>query len=262
MKRYVVFSVNENPQYLFYLPIVIWAWRKFDWIPVVMHRGPKDELFYLMMRTCKFPGIVGLSEMEGYRSDTIAQVSRLYAACAIREKSYIMTSDADMLPLKDYWNPTEDEITVYGHDLTGYGHYPICYIGMSRDKWKEVMLLDSDDWNEMILRDLDAMGQAKSEDSVKRWVTDQDLITMRLGHFRKTMINRGVLANGYAYGRVDRSAWSPDHPELIDCHMLRDIYSNPDNLGRTLLLLNKVWPKEDFKWFVNYVELFNKVLKG
>ena len=264
MTKFVVISVNENPQYLFYLPLTIWAWRKFGWTPIVMCSGPQGIHFLAAIKHSLNPDMWRVGPIDGYGTDTTAQVSRLYAACLYGpDNDYLMTSDVDMLPLSDYWKFDPEKITVWGHDLTGFQHMPICYIGMKRTRWIEVMGLYSHRYNELIKRDLDDMPNAKSSDSVKRWVVDQDLITDRINSvtFEKDFVARGTLPNGYPVGRVDRSAWIMEHPQMIDCHMLRDIYSNPDHLAKTMLLLYKVWPDEDFTWFTDYVKEFNILCK-
>ena len=265
MKKYIVLSTNRNPDYLYYTPIVCWAWECFGWTPIVMLNGLNDQppIFDLVARHCDciFQNWHKVFSIDGYRSDTITQISRLYGACVA--DGYLMTGDIDMLPLSDYWKFDENEITVWGHDLTGYGHYPICYIGMPSDKWVEVMNLNTTDYNSLIKRDLDSLPQAKDPDFYKYWFSDQDLITQRLKPFKKTLINRGQLPNGFARGRVDRGNWSLEHEEFIDCHMLRDMYKLSDtgrgNFAKTMRLLERVWPNENFGWFKEYTTEFQKL---
>lgn len=256
--RYVILSVDENPQYQFYLPLVCWAWRKFGWTPFIMYRGKRNPTWDYVFATSGYPSGVFLDAINGYKNETIAQIARLYAGCCFTSNVYVMTSDIDMLPLSDYWDVDTTKITVWGHDLTGYQHMPICYIGMTSQRWIELMGLSSDDHDRFIKRDLDSLPNAKSEDSVKRWVVDQDLITERINgvQFDKLFVPRGIYNNGYPIGRVDRSAWHLMHDQFIDCHMLRDIWKSPDNLAKTLLLLYKIWPEEDFAWFQEYTEKF------
>jgi len=267
MKKYIVLSTNWNPDYLYYLPLTVWAWRKFGWDPIVfiegISNGANSELINRTIdRAILYPEFYGgLKPHNEYRSDTITQISRLYGACVV--DGYLMTGDIDMLPLSDYWKFNEEEITVWGHDLTGYGHYPICYIGMPSDKWVEVMNLNTTDYNSLIKRDLDSLPQAKDPDFYKYWFSDQDLITQRLKPFKKTLINRGQLPNGFARGRVDRGSWSLEHEEFIDCHMLRDMYKLSDtgrgNFAKTMRLLERVWPNENFDWFKEYTTEFQKL---
>jgi len=271
MKKYIVLSVNNNPDYLYFLTLTCWAWRKLGWEPIVMYHRMHDEMKNreLEQLTVDYGGndlltlkIHTIRGVDGYRSDTITQISRLYAAC-IQPDSYLMTGDIDMIPLSDYWNPNENNITCYGHDLTGYGHYPICYIGMPSSRWVEVMGLTSNDYNALIKRDLDTLPQAKDPDFYKYWFCDQDLITKRLADttFPITVINRGQYSNGFARGRVDRGAWSLNHKEYIDAHLHQQMYhkGREDKFNQTLDLLYKIWPDEDFDWFVLYTNEFRKL---
>ena len=263
MKKYVILSTNWNPDYLYYTPLVVLAWRKFGWTPVVFYEG---ELTEAAKFTFQIAGItpIFLQPQDGYRSDTITQVSRLYGACVV-ESGYLMTSDIDMIPLSDYWKFNHDEITVWGHDLTGFTHYPICYIGMTAERWREVMGLSSSDYDTLIRRDLDTLPQAKDPDFYKYWFSDQDLVTNRIDatEFPVKHNHRGQYPNGFAVGRVDRGDWNLTHARFIDCHALRDIYKHSDtgvmNMGRTMRMLDRIWPEESFQWFIDFTREYQKL---
>lgn len=266
MKKHIVLSVNDNLKYLYYLPLTAWAWRKFGWDVIGFVSEPHDKAWELITNTCSENGISGtihaVYAIDGYTSETIAQVSRLYAACV--KDGYLMTGDIDMIPLSDYWKFDENEITTWGHDLTAYQHYPICYVGMPSTRWIEVMGLRNDDFNTLMKEDLDSMPNAKCSDSVKRWVVDQDLITQRLNdtQFKKISVERGAYRNGYPIGRVDRSAWTLNHEVFIDAHLPHDVLKNQESFKKVMDLLHKNWPKEDFLWFVNYTKEFKKLANG
>src|SRR5688572_28803620 len=213
MKKHIILSVNDNPDYLFHVPLTVWAWRKLGWEPIVFFAGLDDQppLFELA-----FHQGLELHEghkaflINGFKSETIAQVSRLYGACVA--DGYIMTGDIDMLPLSDYWQPDFNKLTVWGRDLTDY-HYPICYIGAPSETWREIMDIPSSDYNALIKQDL--------RQQQNMWVLDQDIITERINNsgfipFRK---DRGTdKRTGYPIGRIDRSHWTLEHKEYIDCH--------------------------------------------
>lgn len=270
MNKKIVLSVNENPEYLFYLPLTVWAWQQFGWEPIVFMSGKQDQEILKLIygyQWMKLRNRFVIRLNNGYQTDTLAQVSRLYAGCVASATDYLMTGDVDMLPLSDYWKPEKNRITVWGHDLTGHQHIPICYIGMDRLNWRDTMNLYSTDYDLLIKRDLDSMPNAKSEDQVKRWVVDQDLITERINSIEgggKLFIGRGILPNGYPVGRVDRSAWTLDHPQFIDAHLPRGIWKDTnegqDNFKKTLILLYVIWPKEDFTWFVDYAKQFYQLV--
>lgn len=263
MKKTIILSVNDNPEYLFYTPLTVWAWRYFGWEPVLFYHG---QLFNsLAVLAINKTQDVGDSTYQldgtGYHSETVSQISRLYGSCVF--DGYIMTGDIDMIPLSDYWKPDPYKLSVWGHDLTGYEHYPICYIGAPSEIWAQIMkVCGESDYNKAIKRDLDLLPQAKSIDRVKRWVTDQDLITERIkkSGLQAEHYHRGTYKNGYARGRVDRSAWTLKHDQFIDCHMLRGIYNNKDHYNKTMELLRTVWPNENWKWFEDYVTEFKKNL--
>jgi hypothetical protein len=245
--KYVVISTNEVPKYRFYQPLVEWAWRKLDWGVITFNVG-------IECGDNRWP-----VECSGYKSETVAQVSRLYGACVTKPGDYLMTSDVDMLPLSDYWKPKFDDITCYGRDLTDY-HYPICYIGMNHDNWSLVMDLDGPDYDKYISQDLIFSRQSKNV-----WCFDQDLITKNINktwHRDKlTLVDRGTdKRTGYPIGRVDRSNWRLDHSVLIDAHLPHDILTSEDSFKKVINLLHTVWPSEDFKWFIQYYKDFKKTL--
>lgn len=265
MKKYIVLSVNDNVDYLYFTPLTCWAWRKFGWEPIVFFLGNKGDAARLAFDLSSVNPI-RLNKPEQYRSDTITQISRLYGACLfdrISPNDFLMTGDIDMLPLSDYWKAFDPhQPKVWGHDLTGFGHFPICYIGMTANSWGLVMNLEVQDANYHIKRDLDTLPQAKDPDFYKYWFTDQDLITQRLkeyGTSKIDFINRGQYANGYAKGRVDRGAWTLEHEQFIDAHLFQQTWQNDEKVRKTMELLETVWPEEDFQWFRNYTAQFRKL---
>lgn len=270
MKKYVILSVNDNPKYLFHVPLTVWAWRYFGWEPIVfVHASLTQSMFSFIRAFCFDTGCLKFHirqtmRIDGYSDETITQVSRLYGA-SIPEvaEDYLMTGDIDMIPLSDYWKPDENKLTVYGRDLTDY-HYPICYIGMDSEKWKEVMNIDGDDYQYYMQRDLMTMPHAKGPDKVKRWVTDQDLITEKINnsHFVPERVDRGTdKRTGYPIGRVDRSHWTLNHDVFIDAHLPHDVLTNDESFKKILALLHHVWPKEDWKWWIEYYREFKKLMK-
>lgn len=224
MIRRVVLSVDDNPKYLVYKPLVMWAWRQFNWDPFMFTWANSDH------------------------SKTLAQVSRLYAANVTdNDEDYVMLSDFDMLPLSDYWVFNPEIVTAWGRDLTDY-HYPICYVGMRAKIWKELFPKDK------LYQELAVRGCY--------WTVDQDILTENLLAYGKQNIDhrdRGTdNRTGYPVGRVDRSNWRTDHPVLIDCHMPHDILTNKGSYDKLDTLLRQVWPKEDFTWWREHYEKFKK----
>lgn len=253
MRKVIVLSVDENPKYLYYIPLVVWAWEKYGWQPLLFVCGRMDVVKRYI------PDIQNYNPREVLRYEpheraTIAQVSRLYGACCVPD-GMLMTSDADMLPLSDYWKPDTGKINCYGRDLTDY-HYPICYIAAESILWLTVMEIKSTLYGVHLRRDL--------REQKNPWILDQDIITERLlayGKDKINHINRGTdKRTGYPIGRVDRSNWRLDHKELIDAHLPHDILTNSESYKKVCDLLKHVWPKEDFTWYFNYHKEFKKLL--
>jgi hypothetical protein len=239
MNRIVVVSTNNNPNYYFYAPYVKKAWNSLGWKVCVMITHDVDP--------SQIDGdyIITIPNIEGIRLETQAQAGRLYAANHLPADSYLMTSDMDLIPLSDYWNPEANRISVYGFDLTDYTTYPMAYIGMSCAKWKSVMRLTGDTISDFI-RDAQDTKVAYSSDWEKWWSFDQDLITKRLHVFKTGIqfINRGRASGSvYATGRIDRgTGMQPVSEPWIDAHCDNSDPRNPEKLERFLKIFNQVYP--------------------
>ena len=262
MKKYIVLSVNRNVDYMYFMPITIWSWRKAGFEPICIYVGELCEVSELIFESVD--KVYKFSSIEGIRDSTISQVARLYASSfpSLHENDYIILGDCDMLALGDHWNPDLGTVTVYNHDLTGYGEIPMCYVGAPVHLWRSVLNLNSNNWNYLIKRDLENYNNAKSDDFYTYWGCDQQILTQRLNEYGKeriTFINRGQYSSGFARGRVDRGNWSLDHEVFIDAHLEQQTWQNPAKVERLYALLAKVWPNEDFTWFKEYTEEFKKL---
>lgn len=274
-RKYVVLAVNENPKYLYFWPIVVWAWRTFDWEPLIFTTVDTDNKFINLIYDTHDKMMDGstaemkilykykvhqLTPINGYKSETITQVSRLYAACLFPgTEEYLMTSDFDMIPLNEhYWSYEGHRVISYGRNLSNE-HFPICYVGAKTSLWRYFMGIQHEDYMSHIKMDLDKMSKKTNP-----WLWDQDLLTKRLytyGTENINMIDRNIdPRTNYPVGRVDRSNWRVDHPQLIDCHAPHDMLTNEGSFHNVLSLLHKVWPKHDLKWVVEYHKEFKKLL--
>lgn len=270
MKKYIVLSVNQNVDYMYFMPITVWSWHIIGFEPIIFYRGDRNEISDLVFKStdkiCYNERILRmLKPIDGIRDATVTQVSRLYAAClGIEDDAYIMLGDCDMLALGNHWNPDVSKVTVYNHDLTGFSEIPMCYVGAPKTTWLEIMGLYSMDYNDAIKRDIENYPNAKDDDFYKWWGCDQQILTERLNQYGKekiTFINRGQGSHGYARGRVDRGSggWVLNQPELIDAHLEQQTWQNEAKTQRLYELLAHVWPNENFDWFKNYTNEFRKL---
>jgi hypothetical protein len=206
----VILSTDDNQDYLGYLPYVQVAWNLLGWNTLTFYIGDKN------LESSEKNKIIQLNPVQGFRNATVLQVSRLFGAQ--HTQGLVMTSDVDMIPLSNYWNPKDNEWTVYGEDLTNYKHYPICYISAPDYLWNQLITEKS------IEELLNKYKQSKSNSFDEWWYVDQDIITERLRPQKPTSINRGYIYHGIAKGRIDRIAWSQTSnikEVKVDAHMPR-----------------------------------------
>lgn len=270
MRRAVVVSTNYDDKYLFFLPIIQYAWQKLGWdLICMMPNKPledipetKDLVFSRMADIAQSRTSITIMYFNCKESDeiTYTQCSRLYAAnLAIPEFDILLTSDVDMLPISNYWNPDPNKITSYGRNLSDK-HFPICYVGMSPARWREVMLLTGNVTNDM---HIDIEGW---EGDGNRWELDQDLLTESLLPYQNEIVyidREKSIHSDYPVGRIDRSAWDATHKESvrIDCHLLRPGYSD-ENWPRILneIKENLNPTEEDIQWLESYRNAYVKLI--
>lgn len=242
MKRYIVVSTNNNPDYYFYLPYIEKAWNTLGWDLIVMVTSDVDvstlKTNNLNTLICRLP------EIDGVRQESIAQAGRLYAANYVIGNRLLMTSDMDLLPLSNYWNPNVDEVTVYGHDLTDFTYFPMGYTGMRAEDWRHFLNLTGNTPADMERDCNEYAYMVKSAEWEQWWNYDWRLLTDRLTHAKVVHKHRGRQANGFAYGRIDRgNSMQMIEKPWIDCHCENHNVQHPDKLNKFITLFESVYGK-------------------
>lgn len=214
----VILSTNDNPDYLSYLTYVQKAWNNIGWKTLTFYLGKKN------IQSDNYNTIISIENNSNYSDILVVQTSRFFGHRYT--DGLIMISDIDMMPLSDYWHPSENAITCYGHDLTGYGHIPMCYVAAPKSQWDIIIPENSID---ELLQKYPYLSEAND------WYTDQEIITARISTITsKVMIDRGQ-RRGVAIGRIDRCDWlatKNTSDTKIDAHLLK-----PFNKEETLDLL-------------------------
>jgi len=249
MKKYVVVSTNNNPDYIFFAPYIEKAWNSFGWNLCVMITQDVNEADLKLSNPESV--VVRLPNIEGLRQESIAQAGRLYAANYLPLDTLLMTSDMDLLPLSDYWHPNENEITVYGHDLTWNTYLPMGYISMIGSDWEKYMNLTGISFNDMNRDSNEYREMVLSPDFERWWNWDWQMITDRMKpHYNKiTFINRGqidIAGATLAKGRIDRYNWdvTQSQPEpFIDAHCHNTSVKNPERFESFLRVFDKFHSK-------------------
>lgn len=261
LDKIISISSNNNPIYLYYIPLVKWAWEQFGWETFVAYVGDETKVSRFVETVIGGDpdlfdaGFNWYLTEKNYPSETVAQVSRMYASQTWPDDHLMMLSDSDMLPLSNYWQPYENTITCYGRDLSDE-HQPMCYVAMKKSHWKTVMNGDENPGEQGIWWDLNHWyPKAKN-----KWTVDQNILTDRITGLHKILVHRGTdKRTGYPIGRVDRSNWHLNHSQLIDAHLPHDILTNDESYKKVVDLLHHVWPN-DFSWFQEYHIEFKKLL--
>jgi hypothetical protein len=245
--RTVIVSTNNNEDYKFFVPYMEKAWNSLGWRLCVMVTHDVDVS--TLKLNDKNNIVIKLPHIEGLRTESIAQAGRLYAGNYF-DHDMLMTSDMDLLPLQDYWNPTPFDVTVYGHDLTWRSYIPMGYVAMDAIKWRNYMKLTGDTEKDMRRDANEFKHLAYAPDWESWWNWDWTQLTERLMPFKKdlTLIDRGqidIAGATLAKGRVDRYNWkeTQQQPDWIDAHCHNNNVMHPDKQRDFLEVFEKVYGK-------------------
>lgn len=238
MNRYVVVSTNNNPDYIFYAPYIEKSWNELGWNLCIMITSDviKEDLKLNNPETKVFV----LPDVEGLRKESIAQAGRLYACSFLPSDSLLMTSDIDLLPLSDYWHPKENEITIFGHDLTDYTYFPMGYVAMLCSTWGRYFNI------ELMGKDAEEYKYLTASDNWESWWNwDWQMLTDRFKTNPNIIhVTRGRQSNGFAFGRIDRgNSMAHVEGELIDAHCENNNVKHPIKLNRFLEIFEKRYGK-------------------
>lgn len=229
MKKLAVLSTNNNPDYFFYTPIVEWVWNKYGWEIALFVTSDVNDITTKSETTTKYI----IPDIEGVRTNTLAQTVRHFAANVLPQDSYVMVQDIDLIPLADYWHPNLEEKTIWGWDLTGHSFIPVHYTGMLGKYWYELMDCTGD-LKADIEREMKANGRAYGANWEQYWDTDWDILTQKVLKRRDEFkfIQRGLVLLAQCtndgtgnpahtpIGRVDRYNYraTMNQPIWIDMH--------------------------------------------
>jgi hypothetical protein len=246
--RTVIVSSDLSPDYYYFLPLVAALWTQrigFDVTMLLVGSAASwwsDPRAALAVRRAMSIGArPKFVEVEGHRTSTVAQTSRLMGFLACPDQ-YILTSDADMWPLDKEWlQQRSGSFTVLYANAYGGNRWPICYLGGERSAWSEIMEPASADISAAVQALLDS-GLGREATSDANWNFDEQVFAGRLRGWSRFgevgMIPRGIDSRGMA--RIDRAEsnqahWTPPSSidPYIDAHVGRPGFSD-FNWGRYL----------------------------
>lgn len=246
--------------YTFYLPFASLAWKKIGYTPIVfLVSSDFYNINYFSKKSIDFLDEIGvhtvkINSFDGYQLLT-SKLSRIFSGFIenkiIKENDYIITSDADLIPINiNYYKVNHpEEITVWNSeccenfDVEGSSikMYPLSHIGMTKSNWIKVtnlneslrLNLKSIDstlvLNKLvgIFHNINLIRQNKLAKEKDPWFSDQKLISLMIHNYTKfnnLKINE-IKFNGF---RLDRNTeWNiksleQNFDKFIDAHLFHE----------------------------------------
>ncbi len=278
MRPVAILSCDLNRDYYSLIPIVAKSWD-LQGFAVVVFLDKKDapqEVYNPVMHLfekycgCGFESnlicilgdavdfLKGRSCASALNPALFTQCIRLYIQDLLSNNKYFVISDADMFIGSSFLYRDFDKINVFGHDLTGFGEIPMCYVGCTVEKWKAIIGDDG------FKKDLENYGKPNSTEWHEAWGCDQQLLTAKLKNYgfdKINFINRGHDQSnaGLPMGRWDRFNWQKPAGEIHDVHLMRNPLSD-ESFPKIVEMCHTVYPKEDWSWLNEYREDFLKIV--
>lgn len=254
----VISSTYDN-QYIFFLPITVWAWHKLNvdticflpYLETIEENKKIDLINDTFIKIGIKPQYVGFTAPE-HKKATYAQCSRLYAACLdLPEDEVLISGDIDMLTFKTP-ETYKDGFTVWGSDLAPTGQFPMCYLSATVTEWRKAFNLNG-------ITCQQALDRLLADDECQdyracRWSVDQEQAFLNISKGNIYKITRSNGLNQFAQHRVDRTDtnWRAYvNEKLIDAHLWRPSYEEIE-FNNLLELLKTKFPEENFEWMVEY----------
>lgn len=256
MNKYVILSTDSTKEYYELLPLVCYSWSKLGYTPIVLEviNSKYDIKGGSVWGYCDNAIFECIQGIENVKNSTVAQVSRLfsYSLPFINDEDIVISGDADMVIGKDIFTDEADVVS-YGHDLTGFGEIPICYVKATKKKWGELMQMPKD--NNWTIDEIEKQlsQEAYSDKWEDYWSVDQRLLTQRAkdyGFDKIKFVNRGhdQSNSGLPQGRWDRYRWDVIPNDIIDVHIKRNDKEAQIKVFKTL------FPNDDINWLLEYLK--------
>ena len=257
-KRLAVYSADRSPSYLFLAPLTARLWRRIGYGSLIILVGPEHAWRHNPTQSLAASELARMgarlryvTEIPGYASSTIAQLSRLFAAATdLPPETFLLTADADMWPLSaEHFSQLATEksfqiLYANAYPQTGpFPRFPICYLGASAARWREIMRIDKPLPN-ALAEQLD-FGLGPNPPSWRAWNYDEWLFGEMLECWPAypgscEFHSRASPASQPPPDRLDRTHWRDVETlnGLIDAHVLHPAYSreNWPRLRRLLAL--------------------------
>jgi hypothetical protein len=256
--RYVVYSSNQVPAYQFMLPIAAMCWQtRTEFSPVCLLTETREHwdnpagrvVVDMLDRLGVRKHYIGLIS-EPYRSSVQAQSARHHAALltSFEPTDYIMTMDADALPVNGGWFSDVDwSHPCHARNASAwqYKWFTTFGFGATVEAWREFMGYEpGGEIAPELQKNLD-VDLTPERDTMAEWFFDEFLFNSRLKPSRFYPGGCQLITRNVGKDRIDRGSW-PNNlnggvERFIDAHVLRPAHLSP-NWERVKLLLEKLVP--------------------
>lgn len=260
LRRIAVLSSTPDMIYAPFLPLACATWRALDYHPlcilvqpskwttgpsriVLDHLGPSSVSFFDGSRC---------ADLDRYKPSTLAQCARLVASSVSDDGDYLLTSDADMLPVSRRFFHQQDmskPFHVLGHDERAPDHFNMCYLGGPSRSWRDITQITETSLEPALLRLLNE----RNDD----WGLDEALahhVLSRWSRLPEVELIRRVWTSGVD-NRIDRANWQPKKTDAIDCHCPRPLL---DHWSSMTIVLERLLDESEMRRLRSYVETLRR----
>lgn len=258
-----VLSATEHDYYAMPLPFAVYSWHKLGVPCIVFIPSGNNKRIELAKKYCGNMATFFEFRCEEKRVPTYSQVVRLFAAAIplVNNHEQLITGDSDMCvfqPLIDMLNPME-VMEIVGHDLTPNDQYPMCYIKMDVQRWKDVFEITKT-YQDHVAELIDPIEGQNIRG--EQWCYDQWYARKKLLDYGTWEIKYHARSNGqnqFAQNRADRDGWHFDPYNIMDAHLPRPL-TDETNFKKVYDLFKIKYPNDDLEWMINFKNEYIKLL--
>ena len=292
--HYAIVSVStpldENYNYVFYVPLTILSWRRIGYGTILLISGSKQDwlnqpvLKAVYMYAVKLNASVTFLDSKPENRIMISQVSRLFAASLLQDKlhetDFLIISDIDLWPLNAdmYVMNTGNEILSLNSDCCGtfehngkrYTMLPMANVGANLTTWLNIIGSDRTlpTNAEDILKYFENEFGSVSRNAVVKgenfgWYQDQRMLSILVQQWidrnDPSLVQR--VPRNVGMDRVDRAWWNANSiVNKTDAHLLENAYDYKVWFRLTPLLRQMYGENSNaFSLCMRYFEDFQKV---
>ena len=251
----VIHSVDDNPYYTDFWPMVSKVWKlRFGIDPILIHiTDGSVEL------SEEFGPVVKIKKIDNIPIHIQAQMARFWYPQFLPDSIW-MTSDIDMFPISRTHFITDleqydDNVWMNLNNQSDY--FPVCYNIAKGSLFKSVLEMSEDfeefleqvkcdlgidDWNQTTVdgSDLQTHCPENQNDSFVNWCFDEMYIGKKINSFRDQtdLVLTPSRPDGFPNGRrINRTSWVYDEALIdndfyIDCHSVRPYHIYKEEVDR------------------------------